>query len=113
MCITSGGRTETLSFDQRIHSLVVSVTQLVVTHVSRALHPAHRLAFTTALCAAISADAGTLTPPAWRAVLDPSVLDEVGVATRGKGRWGAVVFVCVRACLCVALLTISCVFYPV
>ncbi|XP_047493548.1 dynein axonemal heavy chain 6-like [Penaeus chinensis] len=76
VCITSGGRTETLSFDQRIHSLVVSVTQLVVTHVSRALHPAHRLAFTTALCAAISADAGTLTPPAWRAVLDPSVLDE-------------------------------------
>lgn len=77
VCITCKDRTEALSFDQRIYSLVCSVTQLVVTHVSRALQPAHRLAFTTALCAAVSAHEGALKPPVWRAILDPSHLDEV------------------------------------
>nr|XP_045596412.1 uncharacterized protein LOC123757069 [Procambarus clarkii] len=75
-CISGGDRTEALSFDQRIDSLVCSVTQMVVTHVSRALHPNHRLAFTTALCAAIAANEDVLKPPVWRAVLDPTTLDE-------------------------------------
>ncbi|XP_066941286.1 LOW QUALITY PROTEIN: uncharacterized protein [Macrobrachium rosenbergii] len=76
LCITSGGRGEALSFDQRISSLVESVTELVVNHVSRALHPNHRLAFITALCAAVAANEGHLTPPAWRVILHPSRYEE-------------------------------------
>lgn len=87
VCITSGDRTEALSFDQRIDSLVKTVTQLVVTHVSRALCPSHRLAFTTGLCAAVAAEQMTLRLPTWRAILDPSLHDEVGVQTqRAAGR---------------------------
>lgn len=76
-CISGGDRTEALSFDQRIESLVGSVTQLVVTHVSRALCPSHRLAFTTALCAAIAAEDEILKSDTWRLILDPSSLDQV------------------------------------
>ena len=79
VCITSGDRTEALSFDQRIDSLVKSVTQLVVTHVSRALRPTHRLAFTTALCAAVAAEQGTLKHATWSAILDPNCYDEVSI----------------------------------
>ncbi|XP_068222058.1 dynein axonemal heavy chain 6-like [Palaemon carinicauda] len=76
LCITSGGQGEALSFDQRISSLVESVTQLVVNHISRALHPNHRLAFITALCAAVASNEGQLTPPAWRVILHPSRYEE-------------------------------------
>lgn len=53
------------------------MTQLVVTHVSRALCPSHRLAFTTALCAAIAAEDDILKSDTWRLILDPSSLDQV------------------------------------
>ncbi|KAK8381811.1 hypothetical protein O3P69_015079 [Scylla paramamosain] len=79
VCITSGDRTEALSFDQRIDSLVKSVTQMVVTHVSRALRPTHRLAFTTSLCAAIAAEQGTLRRATWAAILDPNCYDEAAL----------------------------------
>lgn len=82
MCITSGDRNEALSFDQRIDSLVKTVTQLVVTHVSRALCPSHRLAFTTGLCAAVAADQMTLRLPTWRAIIDLSLHDEVSAMSQ-------------------------------
>ncbi|KAK4312616.1 hypothetical protein Pmani_015958 [Petrolisthes manimaculis] len=86
-CISGGERTETLSFDQRIESLVRSVTQLVVTHVSRALCPSHRLAFTSALCAAIAADEDILKADTWRLILDPSYMDQVCFRITSRPEW--------------------------
>ncbi|KAK3885101.1 hypothetical protein Pcinc_010652 [Petrolisthes cinctipes] len=85
-CISGGDRTEALSFDQRIESLVRSVTQLVVTHVSRALCPSHRLAFTSALCAAIAADEDTLKADTWHLILDPSYVDQAKVLRAAVAR---------------------------
>ncbi|KAK4320286.1 hypothetical protein Pmani_008796 [Petrolisthes manimaculis] len=86
-CISGGDRTEALSFDQRIESLVRSVTQLVVTHVSRALCPSHRLAFTSALCAAIAADEDILKADTWRLILDPSYMDQVCFRITSRPEW--------------------------
>ena len=80
MFLISTGKSEedaALSFDQRIASLVVRVTNLISTHVTRSLQPQHRLAFATALCAAIAADEGNLTKTNWRSLISPEVNDPV------------------------------------
>lgn len=81
VCSSNGDQTseevEAMSFDQRISSLVASVTERTCGHVTRAIRPTHKQAFLSTLAAAVQYGGGFLTLRLWRAITTKA--DLVGI----------------------------------